>query len=253
MTDRYAGRMAVITGAAGGLGRALALGYAREGARIELIDREEAGLAETRRLIEQTGGEAIVHLLDLGDEEAIAGLGAALRTLHPRIDVLVNNAGIAYGDINGPVDSQGLAAWTRYLAVNTVAPMLLGKALRPSLAAARGTILNMSSMASFAPASVYGVTKAALNAMTHGMADAFGRDGIRVNAIAPGLMETPANLAQLPPETHARIRAMQLIDGHGMPQDIVALALFLSSDDARFITADVLTCDGGSRVRGYRR
>ncbi|ETI61198.1 short-chain dehydrogenase [Sphingobium sp. C100] len=253
MNGRYAGRVAIITGAAGGLGEALALGYALEGARVELIDRDEEGLIETRRLIEQAGGVAIVHVLDLADEDAAAGLGAALRMNHPHIHVLINNAGIAYGDINGPVDSQGLAAWTRYLAVNTVAPMLLGQALRPSLAAAHGTILNMSSMASFAPTSIYGVTKAALNAMTHGMADAFGRDGIRVNAIAPGLMETTANLAQLAPQTHERIRAMQMIDGRGMPEDIVALALFLSSDDARFITADIITCDGGSRVRGYRR
>ena len=132
MNGRYAGRVAIITGAAGGLGEALALGYALEGARVELIDRDVEGLIETRRLVEQAGGVAIVHVLDLADEDAVAGLGAALRMNHPHIHVLINNAGIAYGDINGPVDSQGLAAWTRYLAVNTVAPMLLGQALRPA-------------------------------------------------------------------------------------------------------------------------
>lgn len=249
---RYGERIVVVTGAAGGLGRALALGYAREGARVELIDRDEAGLDETRELIEKEGAEAFAHVLDLTDGEALAGLGAALCALHPCIHVLVNNAGIAYGDINSPVDGMGMAQWTRYLAVNSIAPLLLAKALKPALAAARGVVLNMSSMASFAPATVYGVTKATLNAMTYGMAETFGRAGIRVNAIAPGLMETPANLAQLPEATHARIRAMQLIEGHGKPEDIVSLALFLSSDEAHFITAEIVSCDAGNRVRGYR-
>ncbi len=107
-------------------------------------------------------------------------------------------------------------------------------------------------MASFVPATAYGVTKAALNSMTYGMAHRFAADGIRVNAIAPGLMETPANVAGLTPETYGRVQGMQLLNLHGVAQDIVSLYLFLASDEARFINCEVMSCDGGNRMRGWR-
>jgi 3-oxoacyl-[acyl-carrier protein] reductase len=91
-----------------------------------------------------------------------------------------------------------------------------------------------------------------LNSLTYGMAQAFGADGIRVNAIAPGIMETPASKDQLPPETYARIQGMQLLKLHGTAEDIAALALFLASDDARFITCEIVSCDAGNRLKGWR-
>src|SRR5690606_18549659 len=133
--------------------------------------------------------------------------------------------------------------WLRFLSINTVAPLLLGQALRPALAKARGAIVNISSMASYVPATAYGVTKAALNAMTYGMAQTFGADGIRVNAIAPGIMETPASKAQLPPETYARIQAQQALQLHGTAEDIASLCVFLASEQARFITCEIVACD----------
>ena len=119
-------------------------------------------------------------------------------------------------------------------------------------ASARGAILSVSSMASFMPGTAYGVTKAALNAMTYGMAGTFGADGIRVNAIAPGIMETPASRAELPPETYARVQGQQLLKLHGTAEDIAKLGVFLASDDARFITCEVVSCDAGNRLRGWR-
>jgi NAD(P)-dependent dehydrogenase (short-subunit alcohol dehydrogenase family) len=128
----------------------------------------------------------------------------------------------------------------------------LAQALRAPLAKARGVVLNVTSMASYVPATAYGVTKATLNAMTYGMANVFGADGIRVNAIAPGLMDTPASRANLPPETYARVQGQQLLKLEGTADDVAALGAFLASEDARFITCEIVSCDAGNRMRGWR-
>jgi len=133
-----------------------------------------------------------------------------------------------------------------------VAPLILSQALRAPLGRAKGVILNQSSMASYVPATAYGVTKATLNAMTYGMAQIFAADGIRVNAIAPGLMETPASRGALRAETYARVQGMQLLPSHGTAEDIVSLALFLASDEARFITREFVHRDAGNQLRGWR-
>jgi NAD(P)-dependent dehydrogenase (short-subunit alcohol dehydrogenase family) len=242
----------VITGAAGGLGRALALGFAGEGARLILADVAADGLRETATLVRGAGAECSTHGFDLAAEQEIEKFGAEICATHPRIDVLFNNAGIAYGEITQSVETIGQQKWLRYLTINSIAPLLLGIALRPALAAAKGVILNQSSMAAYMPSTIYGVTKATLNSLTYGMAQVFGADGIRVNAIAPGMMETAAANAGLPPDTQARVQATQMLALHGLPEDIVNLALFLASDEARFITSEIMHCDAGSRIRGWR-
>jgi NAD(P)-dependent dehydrogenase (short-subunit alcohol dehydrogenase family) len=166
--------------------------------------------------------------------------------------VLINNAGLAYGEIAHGFTGLGQAKWLRFLSINSVAPLLLAEALRGPLAAAKGVVLNVSSMASSTPGTAYGITKATLNAMTFAMANAFGADGIRVVAIAPGLMETPASRASLPPGTYERIQGQQALQLHGTADDIAQLATFLASDEARFITGEVVNCDGGNRLRGWR-
>jgi len=252
MGQRFAGRLVVITGAGGGLGRALAHGFAADGARLILTDVDAAGLAGTEAELAEFKAVCTTHLVDLASEPAIELFGAAVCRDHERVDVLVNNAGLAYGEIAHSFEHLSQEKWLRYFAINSIAPLLLAKSLRPALAAAKGVILNQSSMASYVPATAYGVTKATLNSMTYGMAHLFGADGVRVNAIAPGIMETPANKAQLPPETYARIQSMQLLKLHGTAQDIVALALFLASDDARFITCEIVSCDAGNGLKGWR-
>jgi 3-oxoacyl-[acyl-carrier protein] reductase len=252
MTKRFEGRRVVITGAAGGMGLALAQGFAREGAELILLDIAEAGMAETAEAARALGATVSTWRIDLASEREIQDVGAQICAAHPRIEALINNAGLAYGEIAGGFMDLSQEKWLKFLSINTLAPLLLAKALRPSLAAGGGNIINQSSMASNVPGTAYGVTKAALNAMTFGMAHAFGADGVRVNAIEPGIMETPASKGSLPPENYAQIQGMQILKLHGTAEDIANLALFLASDDARFITCEIVACDAGSRLRGWR-
>lgn len=249
---RFEDRRVLVTGAAGGMGRAIALAFAQEGAQLLLTDLEESGLEETVSAVRKSNASCTTYRANLAVEGEIHDLGARARAGHPRLDVLVNNAGIAYGEIAQAFETLSQEKWLRFFAVNTVAPLLLAQALRPALAAASGVVLNISSMASYVPAVAYGVTKAALNAMTFGMAQVFAADGIRVNAIAPGIMETPASRSHLPPEKYAGLQSMQLLKQHGTAGDIASLCLFLASDEARFIDCEIVHCDAGHRLRGWR-
>ena len=253
MAKRFADRRVLITGAAGGMGRAFAQAFAGEGAALILTDIEQRGLEETAALVQGVGAECSIHRVNLAMEREISRFAETLRGAHSRLDVLINNAGLAYGEVAHSFEGLSQEKWLHYFNVNTVAPLLLAQALRSLLAStARGVILNISSMASYVPATAYGVTKAALNAMTFGMAQVFASDGIRVNAIAPGLMETPASRAQLTPDTQNRIQGMQLLKLHGTAEDIAALGLFLASDEGRFIDCEIVHCDAGNRLRGWR-
>lgn len=252
MTKRFENKTVVITGAGGGLGQTSAQLFAREGATLVLLDINAEGLKETTALLDKEGASSSTYVFDIADEEQVNTVGAQICRAHPSIDVLYNNAGIAYGEITQFIDTIDKAKWLHFLSVNTIAPLLLAQALRPSLANAKGVILNQSSMAANAPATAYGVTKAALNSLTFGMANVFAADNIRVNAIAPGIMETPAGKSGLTAETYARVQAMQLSNMHGTADDIANLAVFLASDEGRFINCEVVNCDAGSRLRGWR-
>ena len=252
MAGRFSGKTVLVTGSAGGLGRAYALAFAKEGAALILVDVNEAGLAESRTMIEALGGTASDHRVDLGDEAQITALAATVLGAHPRLDVLINNAGLAYGEIAHGFFGLGMAKWQRFLAINTIAPLLLAEALRPALAAAEGLVINQSSMASYTPATAYGVTKASLNAMTFGMATQLGGDGIRVVAIAPGLMETEASRASLPEATYQRVKSMQILKRQGTAEDIANLGIFLASEEGSFINNEIIIMDGGNQMRGWR-
>jgi 3-oxoacyl-[acyl-carrier protein] reductase len=252
MAERFRDKVVLVTGSAGGLGRGFALGFGREGAHLVLADVNVAGMEETAAMLREFGADSSVHQVDLAVESEIHAFAAEVKARHSRLDVLINNAGLAYGEISFGFDGLGQAKWLHFLSVNTIAPLLLGEALRDELAVGPGCIINQSSMASYMPGTAYGITKAALNAMSYGMASSFGRQGIRVNSIAPGLMETPASKAGVAPDNWARLQAMQMLKLEGGPDDIVNLGLFLASDDARFITNNVVQCDAGNQLRGFR-
>lgn len=252
MNKRFNNRTVLITGAAGGMGQTFASSFAAEGASLILTDIDEPGLQRVATEMKAMGAQCSTHLVDLAIESQIHALSTKICQLHPTLDVLINNAGLAYGEVATGLVNISQEKWLRYLAINTVAPLLLAQALRPSLAAAKGVVLNITSMASYVPGTAYGVTKAALNAMTFAMSGAFGSDNIRVNGIAPGVMETEAVKTQMSAETHARIQGQQMLKLNGTPDDIAKLALFLASDDARFITNETILCDAGNRIRGWR-
>ena len=249
---RFENKLVLITGAGGGMGMAFARRFAAEGASLLLTDVEEEALEQAAATLRTQGASCATQRIDLAVESEIHALAANLSSQHGQLDVLINNAGLAYGEVAHSFETLSQAKWLRFLSINTIAPLLLAQALRVPLAKARGAIVNISSMASFVPATAYGVTKAALNAMTYGMANVFGGDGIRVNAIAPGVMETPASRANLPPGTYERIQGQQVLKLHGTAEDIAALCAFLASDEARFITCEVVSCDAGNRMRGWR-
>jgi len=234
------------------MGAALARRFAAEGASLVLTDLDATGLDDAAAALRAQGTPCFSYHADLSAESELLALASVVCERYSKLDVLINNAGLAYGEVARAFETLNQNQWLRYLAVNSVAPLLLAQALRGPLAKACGSILNISSMASFVPGTAYGVTKATLNAMTYGMAGAFGADGIRVNAIAPGWMETPAAQTKLPPGTFERIQGQQMLNLRGTTDDVAALSLFLASDEARFVTCEVISCDAGNRVRGWR-
>lgn len=252
MTKRFSGKTVLITGSAGGLGRAYALAFGREGAHLILADLNEAGLAESKRMVEEVGGSASTHRLDVAVEAEIEAFGAEILAKHERLDVLINNAGLHAGEIARGFFGLGQAKWQHFFAVNTIGPMLLAEALRPALAKAKGLIINKSSMASYNPATAYGITKASLNVFTHAMAMQFGADEIRCVGIAPGLMQTEAARDGVADDNWERLKGMQSVKRQGTAEDIANLGVFLASAEGSFVNNQVILCDGGNQMRGFR-
>jgi 3-oxoacyl-[acyl-carrier protein] reductase len=252
MARRFEGKTVLVTGGAAGLGRAYALAFAREGAALILADINEAGLAETKAMVEAEGSRASTHRVDLAVEEDIAAFGREVLAAHDRLDVLINNAGLHLGEIAQGFFGLGQAKWQHFFAVNVLSLLLLAEAVRPALAKAKGLIINKSSMASYTPATAYGITKATVNTLTYAMATQFGADEIRVVGIAPGLMETEAALGGVQSENWERLKGMQLVKRQGTAADIANLGVFLASDEGSFVNNQVILCDGGNQLRGWR-
>jgi 3-oxoacyl-[acyl-carrier protein] reductase len=252
MSGSFAGKTVLVTGGAAGLGRAYALKFGEAGAHLILADINAEGMEETKALVEAAGGSAESHSCDMSDEAQINALGAAVLAGHDSLDVLINNAGLHLGEIARGFFGLGQAKWQYFFAVNTIGPLLLAEALRPALAKAKGLIINKSSMASYQPQTAYGITKAGLNIFTHAMAAQFGQDEIRCVAIAPGLMETEAAKGGVADENWERLKAMQAVKRQGTAQDIANLGFFLASEEGSFINNQVILCDGGNQLRGFR-
>jgi 3-oxoacyl-[acyl-carrier protein] reductase len=252
LAQRFSQKTVLVTGSAAGLGRAHALAFASEGAHLILTDINEAGLAETRALIEDLGSSAEIYRCDMASEADIEALRAVVSAGHDRLDVLINNAGLHAGEIARGFAGLSQEKWQHFLGVNSLGPLLLAEALRPLLAAAKGLVINKSSMASYNPATAYGITKALLNVFTHSMATQYAADEIRCVAIAPGLMETPAAKEGVEAQAWERLRSMQGVKRQGTAEDIAQLAVFLASDEGSFINNQVISCDGGHQMRGFR-
>jgi NAD(P)-dependent dehydrogenase (short-subunit alcohol dehydrogenase family) len=241
-----------------GNGRATAILFAREGARVVVLDRNEASAAETARAIEEHGGKARVACADVTREaECKAAVELCLREFG-RVDVLHNNVGIGDGD-RGPT-SLSEEAFDRIMDVNLKGPWFMAKhALAPMREQQAGSIINISSIAAVCASGLfaYKVSKAALNAMTHSLATGNAKYGIRVNGIMPGLMNTPmaiesiAEGRNIPKDKliEARDKQVPLGGKMGTAWDVAYAALFLASDESKFITGVTLPVDGGQSAR----
>ncbi|MET0251768.1 MAG: SDR family oxidoreductase, partial [Novosphingobium sp.] len=161
-------------------------------------------------------------------------------------------AGLHMGEIARGFFGLGMAKWQYFYAVNVIGPLLLAEAVRPALANAGGLIINKSSMASYEPQTAYGITKASLNLFTHAMANQFAGDGVRCVAIAPGLMITEATRASLGEDKWQELMSKQLVKRSGTTEDIANLGVFLASEEGSFINNQVILCDGGNKMRGFR-
>ncbi len=264
MSGRLAGKTAVIVGAGQtpgetlGNGRAMALLFAREGARILCVDRVGERADETAALVVAEGGEACAMQADVTKAAEVAEIIATASARLGRIDILVNNVGIGGGD--GPAHRVEEAMFDRIMAVNIKGMWLVTKA---ALAVMReqkaGAIVNISSLAARAGGIqiAYEISKAGVNRLTAHVAISQARYGVRCNAVQPGLIDTPmavAGIAGASGRSQAEVRAerdarVPLGGKMGTAWDTAHAALFLASDDAKFITGAILPVDGGMGVR----
>ena len=265
MVGRLAGKIAVVAGAGQtpgetiGNGRAIALLFAREGAAVLCADRDEARAAETAALIVGEGGAAFALQADISKPAGASALIEDALRRWDRLDILVNNVGIGGGG-DGPAHRLEEAAFDRILAVNLKGMWLTIKAALPVMRKqGSGAIVNISSLAGIAGGHqlAYEVSKAGVNRMTASVAQANAGKGVRCNAVAPGLMNTPMaveGIAAATGQSVAEVRAARdkrvpLGGRMGSAWDTANAALFLASDESRFITGIVLPVDGGLSSR----
>lgn len=236
-------RVAVVSGAAKGIGQELAVQLAQRGASLALLDI--ADLTQTIRLVEEAGGKAIAVHCDVSQEQDWAAAAQAVRTAYGRCDILVNNAGI-YPNV--PFDNLDLATWKRTFAINLDSMFLSAKVFVPMMREhSWGRIVNISSTSIVTNAtgvSHYMASKMGIIGFTRGLANDLGKDFITVNSVAPALTATPGT-AHLPEGVRDGIVNQQALKRMAVPHDIVGPILFLTSDDAQFMTGQVLAVDGG--------
>ena len=259
MPNRLQDKVAIITGAGSraegiGNGRATAILFAREGAKLLLVDRDEGAAQATLDMIRSEGNDAVIHTADVTSSEDCAGAVRAAVDRWGRLDVLHNNVGIGG---RGTVEQVSEEEWELVQRVNVTSMMLMAKYAVPAMrAGGGGAITNVSSIAALRPRGLtaYSVSKAAVATLTQALAVDHGADGIRANCIMPGPVYTPmVYSAGMSDELRERRRNASLLKIEGEGWDIGWAAVFLASDEARYVTGVILPVDGGVTVRGPDR
>jgi NAD(P)-dependent dehydrogenase (short-subunit alcohol dehydrogenase family) len=246
-----AGKVCVVTGAGGGIGRAVAAGFAAAGAKVALLDLNEATLAGTTRGLAPTGAQTVAHVCDTTKVDLVRAVAERVERDLGSADVLVNNAGILRP---GPLESLKLEEWNQILAVNLTGYFLCAQAFgRQMLARKKGALVHIASIAATEPqpwSGAYSVTKAGVVMLSRQLALEWGPQGVRSNVVAPGAIRTPLSEAfyQAPGVVEARER---IIPSRriGYPQDIADPVIYLASDRASYVNGEEVLADGGlSRV-----
>lgn len=245
------GKVALITGASKGIGEAIAHAFSSAGAKVVINSRKQEELDQVALAIRTSGGECTGIAANAGDIVACKQLIDKTVSLYGGIDILVNNA--ATNPVYGPVVNCEEWAFDKIMNVNVKAPFELGKLAHPIMKQrGGGSVINISSVAGLTPdpgLGIYSVSKAALNMMTKVMAKEWGTDGIRVNAICPGLIKTKFSEALWQNEKWLTHFVKQLpIARMGTAEEIAGLALFLASGASGYCTGGIYTADGGTTI-----
>ncbi|MEU6352469.1 SDR family oxidoreductase [Streptomyces sp. NPDC047072] len=243
--NEHAGRVAFVTGGGRGFGKAFGAALTRRGAHVVLADIDGDVAVAAAKELTALGGSATGVACDVADEAAVDAAIAEVADRHGGLDILVNNAGL-HAAFNKPFAELGLPSVRRVFDVNVMGVVICSLAAREAMRGRPGaSIVNISSSAAYANRTVYGVSKLAVRGLTVAFAREFAADGIRVNAIAPGLIFTDAVREQLPPAEAERVLGEQILHREGTEQDIVDALLYLVSPRSAFVTGETLRVTGG--------
>ena len=250
--SRLKGKVAIVTGASSGIGRATAKLFAQEGAKVVVGARREAELAELVREIKAAGGEALALAGDVQSEAYAKDLVAAAEKAYGRLDIAFNNAG-TIGPA-GPTTGIEEKDWSNALAVNLTASFLAAKHQIPAmLKSGGGSIVFTSTFVgyttSFPGVAAYAASKSGLIGLTQALAAEYGPQGIRVNSVLPGAVDTPMYQAvNNTPEQQAWLTNLHALKRVGKPEEVARSVLYLASDDAAFVTGTAHLVDGGLSI-----
>lgn len=249
MSNRFAEKVAVVTGAAQGIGASYARALAGEGAAVVVADRNAEGGETTVKSIVDEGGRAVFAETDVSSPESAAAAADRAVAEFGGLDLLVNNAAI-YGDMQ--FDLLLTVDWDYYrkfMGVNMDGALVMTRAVYPHMQArGGGAIVNQSSTAAWLYSGFYGLAKAGVNGLTQQLAHEMGGMGIRVNALAPGPTDTDATRAQAGDASKELVKGFAL-KRMGQPADMVGACLFLLSEEASWVTGQILNVDGGQVIR----
>jgi len=253
MTTILSNKVGLVTGAGGGIGRAIALTMAREGAHVLVADFSEEGGRETVALIEGGGGQALFVKTDVTDEEQVRLAVEAAVQRWGRLDIACNNAALSRG--HGPIhefDRKTFDDTLTYCLTNTW--LCMKHEINAMLAAGGGAIVNISSNASLkgqAYNTAYASAKAGVNVLTKSSAAEYGAQNIRINAVSPGVIRTPGveRYFTEQPEIAKQLQRNSVFNRLGEPQEIAEAVVFLCSERASFITGQLLSVDGGGAIK----